>query len=444
VTIARLLATLDEFAGEVVRRVRPELPDAAALFPATFRNTLATTVRPQPDGTVHVITGDIPAMWLRDSAAQVAPYLVLARDDPGFAELVAGVVRRQVRHIRHDPYANAFNESPSGARWDPRDRPAASEWVWERKFELDSLCYPVRLAHQLWRATGSTAHIDAEFVSAAALILSVLATERHHEQRSRYRFVRLGEGLDRDGRGGPTAYTGLIWSGFRPSDDPCLLHYHVPANAFAAVTAGHLAEMARAVGNAKLATAAAGLAADLTSAIATHAVVTHARHGRVYAYEIDGLGGRLLADDANIPSLLSLPYLGWCRPDDPLYTATRSLVLSASNPWYHQGSRVNGIGSPHLGEQLYVWPLALIMQALTATSVDERVRVLRVLARSDGGTGLMHEGVHADDPNRFTRPWFGWANSLFAELVLLHAGFPLPAMPQHLLGVTSAGECYAR
>lgn len=137
----------------------------------------------------------------------------------------------------------------------------------------------------------------------------------------------------------------------------------------------------------------------------------------VYAYEVDGLCGQLLMDDANIPSLLSLPYLGWCDPGEQLYLRTREFVLSDANPFYYAGSSASGIGSPHTPPD-HIWPLSLTMQALTSDDEAERTRLAELLLRTDGGTGSMHESFHVDGPATFTRPWFGWGDALFAELLL--------------------------
>jgi meiotically up-regulated gene 157 (Mug157) protein len=141
----------------------------------------------------------------------------------------------------------------------------------------------------------------------------------------------------------------------------------------------------------------------------------------VYAYEVDGRGGVLLADDANTPSLLALPLTGWCRADDPLYLATRDLVLSPANPYYYRGSAASGIGSPHTPEG-HVWPIALAIQGLTSTDPAERRALLDLILATDDGTGAVHESFHADDPGVWTREWFSWANSMFCELALETAG----------------------
>ncbi|MDE2385781.1 MAG: glycoside hydrolase family 125 protein [Alphaproteobacteria bacterium] len=395
----------------------PQHPRLREMFARCFANTYETTLRPQADGSVHVITGDIPAMWLRDSAAQVRPYLALAKTDPAFTALIAGVVRRQMAFVAIDPYANAFNEAANG-RCHNRDATDMGPWIWERKYELDSLCAPLLLAHDLWRETGDASALDANFISAAHLIIETITREQDHTA-SPYRFQRLegpaSDTLVNDGRGAPVGPTGMSWCGFRPSDDACRYNYLVPANMMAVVALRALAALP--LGDEVLKAKALALAASLDAGIAAHGKVAHPRFGTVYAYEVDGLGHHHFMDDANVPSLLSLPYLGYCAKDDPVYLATRALVLSDANPYFHRGLAAKGIGSPHTPEHS-IWPIALCMQGLTSTSRDEQMALLETLLATDAGTGLMHESFHKDDPTTFTRPWFAWANSLFAEFVM--------------------------
>ena len=413
-------ATLPQSMQRQIGRVAKALghvPRVAEMFAATFANTYTTTLRPQADGSVFVITGDIPAMWLRNSAAQVRPYLRLAAEDAAFSDLIAGVVRRQMGYVLLDPYANAFNEAANG-RCHNKDHTAMSDWVWERKYELNSLCTPLKLAHDLWRATGRTDHLDEPFAAAARAIVSTIALEQRHE-RSAYRFERLegppSDTLADQGRGHPVAYTGMSWSGFRPSDDACRYNYLVPSNMAAVVALRCLAALPLADDGLKQ--AALVLAAEIRDGIEAHGTVQHPRFGSMYAYETDGLGRHNLMDDANVPSLLAMPYMGYCSTDDPAYLATRAFVLSAENPFYYGGTAASGIGSPHTPEN-HIWPIALCMQGLTSRSREERLALLAMLTSTDAGTGLMHESFHKDDPAAFTRPWFAWANSLFAEFVL--------------------------
>jgi meiotically up-regulated gene 157 (Mug157) protein len=425
--------------ADVHRELRSLDPRAADRFGRLLTDTWQQAMRPTPEGEVFVVTGDIPAMWLRDSTAQVRPYL-LAADDPAVAAALTGVLRRQLRYVIADPYANAFNAAPDGSGAGHRDEPAPGPLVWEQKYEVDSLCAPLQLAYGLWRATGRLDHITADdrFAAAARTIIALWRVEQDHEARSPYEFRRMGgefsyDTLPRGGRGALSAPTGMTWSGFRPSDDRCHYGYLVPANALAAVSLAGLAELATAAGLEALAADAAALSAEIGAGVLAHGIADH-DGDRVYAYEVDGLGGHLLMDDANIPSLLSLPYLGWCEPGDPLYLRTRELVLSDANPFHYSGRHASGIGSPHTPPG-HVWPLSLTMQALTSDDPGEQVRLAELLLRTDAGTGAVHESFHVDDPGTFTRPWFGWGDSLFGELLLHLAGRPTAALHPRGAGV---------
>jgi meiotically up-regulated gene 157 (Mug157) protein len=409
---------------ETLARVAEALadrPQLAALFANCYPNTLDTTTELHEDGSTYVFTGDIPAMWLRDSSAQVSHYVPLAAQDADVRRIISGVVRKQVGYILIDPYANAFNREPDGSCWE-KDETEQNDWVWERKYEIDSLCWPLWLAHRYWKASGDASVFDADFRRAAVKILDLWTVEQDHRARSPYRFQRRdcrpSDTLSHEGLGPPVAPTGMTWSGFRPSDDACRYGYLVPSNLFAVVVLGHLGEIARAVwSDEAIMTRAEGLAAEIDAGVRAHAVIDDDRAGPVYAYEVDGLGGHHFMDDANVPSLLSLPYLSACAPDDELYGNTRRLILSERNPFYHEGRYAKGIGSPHTPEG-YIWHISLSMQGLTAASVDEMNRLIDMLEATDGGTGYMHEGFLPDDPATFTREWFAWSNSLFAEFVL--------------------------
>jgi uncharacterized protein len=412
-----------------VSRELGHVPRLADMFDATLRNTFETTLRPQADGSVFVITGDIPAMWLRDSAAQVKPYLALARSDAAIAQMIAGVVQRQMQCVLIDPYANAFNEAPNG-HCHNRDKTDMGPWIWERKYELDSLCAPLRLAYDLWRITGLTSHLDAAFVKAARVIVATIKLEQRHE-KSAYSFERFdcvaSDTLSHNGCGSAVGYTGMSWSGFRPSDDSCQFHYLVPSNMMAVVALQNLGELP--LKDAALAADALLLASEIRHGIENYGRVQHPRFGTIYAYEVDGLGNKNLMDDANVPSLLAMPYIGYCAADDPTYLATRAFVLSEHNPYFFNGKAASGIGSPHTPKD-YIWPISLCMQGLTSQSHEEKMKLLHLLIENDAGTGLMHEGFHKDDASQFTRPWFAWANSLFAEFVMSHVTFPKRDQPQ--------------
>ncbi|WP_026556793.1 glycoside hydrolase family 125 protein [Arthrobacter sp. 35W] len=397
----------------------------ARMFLACMRNTLDTTISRDEDGSTFVITGDIPAMWLRDSSAQMRPFLPLVGSTGALFDVVAGLVRRQFAFINHDSYANAFNREPNGASYDPDDA-CDDPWIWERKYEIDSLAFPVQLAHQLWRASGRTDFLTLDVHQALATIVEQWRTEQDHRANSPYRFERAttlaSETLSDGGLGAPVAVTGMTWGGFRPSDDACVYGYNIPANHFAHLALGHIAELASEVfDDARLAASAAALAGEIAAGIAAHGVVEHPEHGPIHAYEVDGMGGVLLMDDANMPSLLSLPLTSAVPADDRLYLATRRFILGPENPYFNSGSFASGIGSPHTPPG-YIWHIALAVQGLTSGSRAEELRMLELLRDTDGGTGFLHEGFDPADPTRFTRPWFSWANSMFCELALKYAG----------------------
>ncbi|MGI6634831.1 MAG: glycoside hydrolase family 125 protein [Christensenellales bacterium] len=409
----------------------PGLPD---MFEQCFMNTLDTTVQWDGENT-FVITGDIPAMWLRDSTAQVLHYLRFA-DVPGVRDIIRGLIKTQVDCILYDPYANAFNKTPHPG-WDPTDLPKKKELVWERKYEIDSLCYPVWLMQQYAECTGQYDFLDENCLKALRTIVDLFRVEQRHED-SDYYFIRTNcppsDTLSHDGRGAPVGYTGMTWCGFRPSDDACQYGYLVPSNLFAAHILAHVAGFADRAGDEQLAQDARKLHGEIHNGVRQHGIVQHPTHGSIYAYEVDGLGNHNLMDDANVPSLLSLPYLCVCAKDDPLYLATRAFVLSPDNPYYSTGKYACGIGSPHTPPG-YIWHIALSIQAMTATDLDEVTGIVSMILNTHAGTGFMHEGFNPDDPAQFTRPWFAWANSLFGELIyrLYEAG----TLPQVLEGLPS-------
>ena len=112
----------------------------AVMFENCISNTLQTTIKVLDDGSIFVITGDIPAMWLRDSACQLRPFLFFAKEDPEIADIISGLIQKQMQCIQIDPYANAFNECANGNCWE-HDKTDMKPELWERKFEIDSLCF---------------------------------------------------------------------------------------------------------------------------------------------------------------------------------------------------------------------------------------------------------------------------------------------------------------
>ena len=397
-------------------------PQLASTFAQCFPNALETTIERREDDSTFVLTGDIPAMWLRDASAQVAPYLPLAREDEDVRQMIRGLLQCMARFILLDPYANSFTREP-GTSLHTQDTPRPDPRVWERKFELDSLCYPIKLCYDYWDITYDSSIFNNLTRDMLHTVLRVMHTEQHHERDSSYTFERAEPLLPTDtlinnGKGAPAGYTGMVWSGFRPSDDACTYGYLIPANMFASVVLNYVVIFAEQFfADEEMTRRAQQLHNDIVAGIAGHGIVEHPRCGQIYAYETDGYGQHVLMDDANVPSLLSLPYLGYCKPDDPLYQNTRRFILSSDNPYYWTGRAAQGIGSPHTPAR-QVWPIALAMQGLTSTDVQEQEALAKMLAETTAGTGYMHESFFVDDPAIFTRPWFAWANSLFSEFIL--------------------------
>ena len=413
--------TVENLIAEVKSKIRN--PQLAKLFENCYPNTLDTTVRfSQPNGKpdTFVITGDIPAMWLRDSSTQVMSYVRLAPKDKKLRQLFQGLIHRQAKCILLDAYANAFYATNEIGPW-AKDVTDMRPGVHERKWEIDSLCYPIRVAYTYWQATGDTDALDADWRMAARRIVSTFREQQRLKNDGPYRFQRLTtafyDNSPNTGLGNPTVKIGLVHSAFRPSDDACLFPFLVPSNLFAVVSLRQLHQISTEVlRDQELADDAARLADDLMAALEKHAVVNHPRHGKIYAYEIDGFGNSLFMDDANVPSLLSLPYLGCCKREDEVYRRTRAFVWSDDNPFFFHGV-AEGIGGPHVGPGM-IWPLSIIMRALTSEDESEIESCLRTLVATTGGTGFMHESFDARDPAKYTRPWFAWCNSIFGELVV--------------------------
>jgi len=403
-------------------------PELAWLFGNCLPNTLDTTIdhgtdrQGRPD--TFVITGDIDAMWLRDSTNQVWPYLPFLRQDPALRRLIEGVIRRQTRCVILDPYANAFYKDGSKvSRW-ITDRTVMRPGVHERKYELDSLCAVLRLACGYHAATGDLTPFDASWIHCVQLVLETITIQQSgigEPGYDQYTFARAGHNPADTvpfGTGHPGARCGLSKSPFRPSDDGSMLPFPIAANAMAVVCLRQIAILLRKLkGQVKLALRAEKLAVEIFTSITRFGIVRHPVYGRIYAYEVDGFGSHYLMDDANVPNLLSLPYLGFGKVSNPVYQRTRQFILSTHNPYYFKGRAGEGVGGPHIG-QGYIWPMALVIQAMTSTSQKEIIHCLGILKRCHAGTGFMHESFWKDDAKRFTRSWFAWANTIFGELIV--------------------------
>lgn len=404
------------------------------IFKNAFVNTYQTTLQMQEDGTTFVITGDIPAMWNRDSVAQVRPLLNLIEEDESIKLIIKGIITMHKRQILLDPYANAHNLVPRVGEHSSDDLTKMHELVWERKYEVDSLCYPIQLTYLYWKKTDDDSIFDNEYLKMVKAIIKTFIIEQEHSN-SEYSFRRIAdwllfneperikyETLPNRGHGSDVAYTGMTWSGFRPSDDACQYGYLIPANMFVVVVLRYLNEIVeKFYTEQELLDQINKLRYEVENGIKKHGVIKHPKYGEIFAYEVDGLGNYNLMDDANVPSLLSAPYLGYCEANDPVYINTRNFILSQDNPYYYEGKCGKGVGSPHTPEN-YFWHIALAIEGLTTANEKEKVRIMNQFINTTGGTNLMHEGVDVNNSNMYTRPWFSWANSIYSEFILKECG----------------------
>lgn len=399
--------------------------ELAWIFENCFPNTLDTTVKfylKNNKPYTYVITGDIDAMWLRDSSAQVYPYLGLANEDKELKNLLKGVINKQVECVLLDPYANAFFDDKAKISEWKDDSTQMKPGIHERKWEIDSLCYVMRLSYNYWKTTGDISVFDADWKKAMLLILQTFKEQQRKDSKGPYRFQRSnGNPLDTQfagGYGNPTKKIGLIHSMFRPSDDATFYPFLISSNMFAVVSLRETAEIfSKIFRDEKSSEQFKNLAEEVDQAIQKYAILNHPEAGKIYALEIDGFGNALFMDDANVPNLLSIPYLGYRSNEDEIYKNTRKFSLSKANPWFSEGKFAKGIGGPHIGEHK-IWPLGLIMQALTTDNDEEIIFCLKMLKATHAGTGFIHESFDVDNPKDFTRSWFAWANTLFGELIV--------------------------
>lgn len=428
--IVRTPASERKFTSKLVEETISEFKkgvknkELAWLFENCFPNTLDTTVFHKTVNGVpdtYIITGDIDAMWLRDSSAQVWPYLQFAGKEKALQNLIAGLINRQTYCILKDPYANAFYDDDSREGYWKSDLTDMQPGIHERKWEIDSLCYPIRLAYHYWKQTGDVSPFNNQWKSAIETTLKVFKEQQRKEGNGPYKFQRNTQhptdSLSMHGYGYPVNPVGLICSSFRPSDDATVFSFLIPSNFFAVTSLRQAAEMvSKILSDNRLANQLIELADEVSLALKEHAIIQTKNHGEIYAYEVDGFGSFLLMDDANVPSLLAMPYLGLVSSNDPVYINTRKYVLSKNNPFYFKGSAAEGIGGPHVGIDM-IWPMAIIMKGMTSNNSVEIKDCIEVLRKTHAGTGFMHESFHKDDPSKFSRSWFAWANTLFGEFL---------------------------
>lgn len=401
-------------------------PELAWLFQNCYPNTLDTTVDFTPAGAdgkpdTFIITGDIDAMWLRDSSAQVDGYLPLCAKDPKLAQMVAGLIHRQAKCILLDPYANAFYKDSSRVSQWKSDNTDMKPGVHERKYELDSLCYCIRLASKYYAVTKDASTFDDEWLSSVRLAVATMHVQQRKTDRGPYHFTRNTETqtdtVAGAGWGNPVKPNGMICSVFRNSDDSATYLFNIPENLFAVVSLRQLASLLDATRQGSdLATDCRALASEVEAAALKYGIVHHPKYGDIYAYECDGYGNVLLMDDAGLPSLVSIPYLGYKTTSDKVYVNTRRFALSEDNPYFQKGL-IEGTGSPHTPGPR-IWPMGIINRAMMSSDPAEISQCLKWLKLSSAGTGFMHESFDKDDPKQFSRVWFAWVNNLFGELIL--------------------------
>lgn len=392
--------------------LRGATPIALDVDPATLFHTVSSDFLLQDDGSMYVQTGDIPAMWLRDSSAQTYPYVRFANEIPAMQPLIRAVIERNARNVLTDPHANAFT---------------AGFKIWEEKWEPDSLAYPVTLIYAYWRQTHDRSVFTPHVRWALEHTIATYRCEIHHDACSDYR----SRYLPNHGAGAAFVETGMIWGAFRPSDDRVKYPFNIPQNMLAVVALEEIGEIAIAgFGDPHMAASATDLSDTIRAGIERYGVIDDFNHGKMYAYEVDGLGGFELMDDANLPNLVTAPLWEYVSPYDPIYENTRAFALSAGNPYYYSGRYATGLGSPHTPTG-WVWPLGIIGQALTSRDRDEVARLIQMVQETGGANGLIHESFDPDDPGRFTRSEFGWANASYAELLFRSVG-GIPPQPSHL------------
>ncbi|KAL8656943.1 MAG: hypothetical protein Q9226_002414 [Calogaya cf. arnoldii] len=448
---------VDKVIEDLTSRMKDK--DLARLFENAFPNTLDTTVRWHVDGKKgksrkhngndldeeghwdgaqsFIVTGDINAEWLRDSTNQLTQYQALAKKDKRLESLILGAINTQAEFVIESPYCNAFQPPPpsqvppdSNGQDDAVHPAYEPTRVFECKYEIDSLANFLALGNQFHKSTGSKEFLHARWYLALDTLLEVLEEqakptfdpETGHFVRNEYLFRRRTnagtETLGLGGVGNPlNGGTGLIRSAFRPSDDATILGFFIPGNAMMSVELKRTAAILKAAGKSKLAEKLRKRGESMEKGVWEHGVVMHKRYGEVFAFEVDGYGSSIIMDDANLPSLLALPLMGFVERDNKVYQNTRKMILEqAGNPYYLKGRAFAGIGGPHIGLQ-QAWPMSRLVQAMTSDDDEEIIDALHDV-RDSSRLGLIHESIHVERITDYTRSWFAWANSVFAQTII--------------------------
>ena len=412
---------------ETIKFIKSEIkdPQLSWIFENCYPNTLDTTVDYEiidgkPD--TFIITGDIDAMWLRDSTAQVWPYLPLIKKDEKIKNLIKGLINRQAKCVIRDPYANSFYKDLTKLSAHNKDMPTPIAGVHEQKWEVDSLCYVIRLSYNYYKLTKDDSIFDDNWIKSTKLIYDTFLTEQRKDGRSPYTFIRNGTAMVDaplfSGTGRPFKPNGLICSMFRPSDDATMYPFLIPSNIFASISMKQLSKIYKEQKIDELfSEKCLEMSIEIDNSVKKHAIKEHLDFGKIYSYEIDGFGNNLYMDDANVPSLMSLAYLDSKFKDDKIYLNTRKFLLSNNNPYFLKGKAAEGQASPHTGKDK-IWPMGIILRAMTSNDDDEIKKCLKMLVNTHANTGFMHEAFDKDNPNNYFRSWFAWANTLFGELII--------------------------
>ncbi len=412
---------------ETIKFIKSEIkdPQLSWIFENCYPNTLDTTVDYEiidgkPD--TFIITGDIDAMWLRDSTAQVWPYLPLIKKDEKIKNLIKGLINRQAKCVIRDPYANSFYKDLTKLSAHNKDMPTPIAGVHEQKWEVDSLCYVIRLSYNYYKLTKDDSIFDDNWIKSTKLIYDTFLTEQRKDGRSPYTFIRNGTAMVDaplfSGTGRPFKPNGLICSMFRPSDDATMYPFLIPSNIFASISMKQLSKIYKEQKIDELfSEKCLEMSIEIDNSVKKHAIKEHLDFGKIYSYEIDGFGNNLYMDDANVPSLMSLAYLNSKFKDDKIYLNTRKFLLSNNNPYFLKGKAAEGQASPHTGKDK-IWPMGIILRAMTSNDDDEIKKCLKMLINTHANTGFMHEAFDKDNPNNYFRSWFAWANTLFGELII--------------------------
>ncbi|KAG5941637.1 hypothetical protein E4U60_007790 [Claviceps pazoutovae] len=416
-------------------KTRIKNPDLARLFENTFPSTLDTTVKyfDPAANLAFIVTGDITAQWLRDTGNQFAHLYKLLPQDGNLQALVKAVINTESRYISQYPYCGAFQPPPeSGLKPTVNDYalkvnvnpPVDNQTVFECKYELDSLAGFLKISRSYYQNTHDTSFINSNWEDAMSKILQTIEEQSQSSWSNDWDFVSyynwtgttgsLAPPVPNGGNGEPKQANGLVASSHRPSDDLCVFNFITSDNAMLAVELSHIADMLDA--ESKLGSVSKQIrqyANVIRKAILEH---TKTSNG-IFAYETNGLGGQYIMDDANVPSLVSLPYLGFLPRNDSTYQKTKEAMFSRANPYYAVGKAFTGIGGPHVNAT-YPWPMSQV-SGIFGTDDDEEIRQrLAMIMDHTSGLGLIHESVQMHNGSDFTRPWFAWANSYFAEMVL--------------------------